>query len=128
MTAWTAEELDHIAAADELELTALRPDGKPRAPVTIWVVGVGGGLYVRSWRGASGRWFRAVKARPEGHIRAGGVDRDVELVAGEKQLEDAVDEASRTKYARYASYVEPMVSPDARATTLELLPRAGEVR
>ena len=40
-------------------------------------------------------------------------------------VNDAVDAAYRTKYRRYAdSYVPPMLSPDARATTLKLVPRS----
>ncbi len=35
----------------------------------------------------------------------------------------AIDHAYQAKYARYArSYVEPMVSPDATAATLRLVP------
>ena len=37
---------------------------------------------------------------------------------------DAIDQAHRTKYGRYAStYVDPMISPGARAATLRLTPR-----
>jgi hypothetical protein len=57
MRDWTAEELDTIGAADELEIAALRPDGI-RPATTIWVVRVGDDLYVRSYRGRAGRWFR----------------------------------------------------------------------
>jgi hypothetical protein len=70
MTSWTGDELDRVGGAEELELAALRPDGRARRPVTIWTVRVGDGLYVRSWRGTSGSWYRAVQARPEGHISA----------------------------------------------------------
>ena len=38
-------------------------------------------------------------------------------------INDQVDTAYRTKYRRYASYVPPMISPEARATTLKLVPR-----
>jgi hypothetical protein len=38
-------------------------------------------------------------------------------------VNDAVDNAYRGKYGRYASYVPPMLAPQARATTLELIPR-----
>jgi hypothetical protein len=40
-------------------------------------------------------------------------------------VNDAVDDAYRAKYRRYPSYVEPMVRPVARATTLELVPSAS---
>ena len=48
MAGWTNEELEKIAAADELELASTRSDGSLRKPVTIWVVRYGDDLYVRS--------------------------------------------------------------------------------
>ena len=123
MATWTPDELDRVGTADELELTVSRPDGTPRAPVAIWVVRAGDDLYVRSWRGAGGGWFRAAEARPEGRISAGGVDKAVRFVGAGDEVNDAVDDAYRTKYARYPDYVGPMVSTDVRATTLKLTPR-----
>ena len=90
----------------------------------IWVVRVGDELYVRSWRGDDGRWYRAARASREGHVSAGGVSKDVALLAADDQVNDAVDAAFREKYGRYTGYVEPMVAPQARATTLRLVPRS----
>jgi hypothetical protein len=124
MTSWTSDELNRIGTADELELVALRPDGTPRRPVTIWVVRDGEDLYVRSWRGRAGSWYRAAQARRVGRISAGGVDRDVVFEDAAADIDAAVDAAYRTKYEHYGdTYVSPMVGPEARATTLKLLPR-----
>jgi hypothetical protein len=125
MAAWSKVELDTIGRADELQLALRRRDGTLRKAVTIWVVRHGDDLYVRSWRGHSSTWFRGVQDRHEGHIRAGGVDMDVTFVDADQDINDAVDAAYRAKYHRYAdSYVLPMIGPDARATTLTLVPRA----
>ena len=123
MTDWTAEELDKIDAADELEIAARRPDGTLRPYTTIWVVRVGDDLYVRSYRGRDGAWFRSVLRQPEGHIRAGGVERDVAFAEAGDAGQDAIDQAYRAKYAsRYArNIVDPIVSPDAAAATLRLV-------
>jgi hypothetical protein len=124
MTTWTSDELSNIAAADELQIAPLRPDGRPRNPVTIWVVRDGDGLYVRSYRGPESSWFRGTQARHEGHIEAGGVDKDVTFVEEtDPAVNDQIDAAYRAKYHGYdASYVDPMVAPPARATTLKLVP------
>ena len=84
----------------------------------------GDDLYVRSVRGRTSGWFRGVQDRREGHISAGDVDKDVAFVEVH-DVDDEVDDAYRSKYGgRYpASYVDPMVSPDVRATTLKLVPR-----
>jgi hypothetical protein len=124
MSAWTNDELDEIAASDELELASARGDGTLRNPVTIWVVRLGDDLYVRSWRGRTSAWFHGVHDRHEGHIRAGGVDEDVLFVEPDDDVNDAIDEAYRAKYRRYPSAtVDPMVAPAARAATIRLVPR-----
>lgn len=123
MTAWTNDELTRIGAADELTIEPVRADGRTANPVPIWVVRAGDELYVRSWRGDDGAWYRAANQRHQGHISAGGVERDVELIDADDAINDAVDAAYRDKYARYPSYVEPMVTAQARATTLRLVPR-----
>jgi hypothetical protein len=124
MTAWTSDELAAIAAADELEIAPLRPEGAQRAPVTIWVVRAGDDLYVRSYRGTGGAWFRDARARGQGRIQAGGIGKDVTF-AGETDpaRNDQIDAAYRSKYRSYGgTYVEPMVSSAARAAPLRLLP------
>jgi hypothetical protein len=125
MTAWTSDELITIGAADELELASLRRDGTLRKPVTIWVVRHGDDLYVRSVNGRTAAWFRGTLVRHEGHIRAGGVERDVTFVEqADPGIADQIDAAYRTKYRRYdARYVDPMVAPAARAATIKLVPR-----
>jgi hypothetical protein len=123
VTTWTSDELSTIGAADELELALLRGDGTLRKGVTIWVVCHGDDLYVRSWRGRSGAWFRAAQARHEGHIRAGGIEKDVTFVEEtDPDINDQIDATYRAKYRRYASYVAPMISPEARTTTIKLVP------
>jgi len=126
MTTWTRDELGKIEAAEELELASVRPDGKLRNPVTIWVVRVGDDLYVRSWKGRTGSWFRASQVRHEGHIQAGGVDKDVTFVAeANDDINDQIDAAYRTKYRRHGGrWVDPMVSAQARAATIKLVPRS----
>ena len=96
-----------------------------RKGVAIWVVRVGDDLYIRSWRGRNGAWFRAAQVRHEGHIQAGGVEKDVTFVEeADPNINDQIDATYRTKYRRYASYVPPMINPQARATTLKLVPRS----
>jgi hypothetical protein len=123
-SAWTADELDRIGAAEELTNAPRRTDGTLLRARPIWVVRVGDQVYVRSWRGADGRWFQTGQRSGEGHISAGGVERDIAYVPAEDDVNDAVDAAYRDKYGRYTGYLEPMLAPQARATTLRLAPRS----
>ena len=123
MTSWTSDELDKIGTAEELQIASLRGDGTLRNPVTIWVVRLGDDLYVRSVNGRSSAWFRGTQVRHEGHIRAGGIHKDVAFVeVSDPDLNEEIDDAYLTKYRRYPQYVAPMVTAQARAATLKLVP------
>lgn len=123
---WTTDELTRIGNAEELQIASLRRDGTLRKPVTIWVVRLGDELYVRSVYGRDSAWFRGVQVRFAGHIRAGGVEKDVTYVeeTGD-ELNDRIDAVYRAKYRRYAaSIIDSIISPTARSATLRLAPRS----
>jgi hypothetical protein len=126
MTTWTHEELDKIGSAEELEIAPLRGKGTVRNPVTIWIVRVGNDLYVRSAYAQRSAWFRAVQVRHGGLVRAGGVEKDVIFMDADAKLNDEIDGAYRNKYRRHgASYVNMMISPEARSATIKLVPRSA---
>lgn len=121
---WSEQELERIGAAPELRISPARGDGSHYPDTPIWVVRVGSELYVRSWRGGAGGWFRAAVESGRAEIEAGRLKREVELVSVGAGVE-GVDESYREKYGARSSYVEPMLRAEARETTLRLLP-AGE--
>lgn len=126
MTTWTSDELNKIGTAEELQIASFRRDGTLQNRVTIWVVRLGDDLYVRSVNGRTAAWFRGAQVRHEGHIRAGGVDKDVIFAEeGAPDINDQIDAAYRTKYRRYAaSIISHIVSPEAQSATIKLVPRA----
>lgn len=125
MTPWTNNELNRIGAAEELQIASMRSDDTLRKPVTIWVVRIGDNLYVRSVNGRTSGWYRGVQTRHKGHIRAGGVDKDVTFVEDDNpNINEQIDVAYRTKYRRYAaSIVNTTLTSEARAATIKLVPR-----
>ena len=124
MTEWTSDQLDKVGRAEELQVAPIRRDGTLQKPVTIWVVRHGDDLYVRSVRGRKGHWFQGTQERHEGRIRAGSVRQDVTFVDAGRDIDDEVDAAYRTKYRRYAgSVLNSVLTPDARRTTIKLVPR-----
>jgi len=126
MTAWTPDELSRIEHADELRIAPEDAKGALRAATTVWVVRDGDALYVRSYRGRGGTWFRNATARHLGRVSAGGVTKDVTFdeKKDDRALAERLDAAYRAKYGHYsAEYVDPMMADRARAATLQLLPR-----
>ncbi len=125
MTTWTSDELNKIGKAEELQIASLRSEGTLRNPVTIWVVRVGDDLYVRSVNGRTSAWFRGMQARHEGHVRAGGVNKDVTFVEEpDRGINGQIDAAYASKYRRYAaSIISHINGAEARAATIKLVPR-----
>jgi hypothetical protein len=126
MISWTSNELNKIGTAEELQIASLKQDGTLRKPVTIWVVRLGDDLYVRSVNGRTGAWFRGTQVRHEGHIQAGGIDKDVAFVDAEPAIYDQIDAVYRTKYRRYtANIVGSILTPEAKSSTIKLVPRSS---
>ncbi len=80
MEGWKTDDLALIGDTDEIEVAA-HASGQLTKPVPIWVVRVNDNLYVRSYRGHAGAWFRAAQASGQGRIWAGDEARDVAFVA-----------------------------------------------
>lgn len=125
MISWTSDELTKIGEADDPD----RHRGAQRAVAPerceFQLVRLGDDLYVRSVNGRAAAWFRGTQVRHEGHIRADGVDKDVTFVDGDHTLDDELDASYRAKYRRYAAnIVDSVLSPEARAATIKLVPRS----
>jgi hypothetical protein len=125
MTQWASDQLDLIGRTEELQIASTRRDGTLRKPVTVWVARHGDDLYVRSVNGRTAQWFRGTQERHEGRIRAGGVQQDVTFVDADHDIDDEVDAGYRAKYRRYAgSILNSVLTPEARSTTIKLVPRS----
>jgi hypothetical protein len=124
MMQWASDQLDKIGRAEEVQIASVRRDGTLTRPVTVWVVRHGDDLYMRSVRGSGGHWFRGTQERHEGRIRSGGAEQDVTFVDAGHDIDDEVDAAYRAKYRRYAGKIlDSVLTPEARSTTLKLVPR-----
>jgi len=125
MATWTNNDLTNIGDAEEVQIAALRGDGTLRPPVTIWLVRAGDDLFVRSVNGPTAAWYRGTQVRHEGRIWSRGVAHDVTFVDADHGSDEQLDAAYRAKYQRYAKHiVDSIVSPQARAATLKIVPRS----
>jgi hypothetical protein len=127
--AWSPDELERIGRAEELQIAAKRADGTLGREVPIWVVRAGGQVYVRTWYRRDSGWFGHVVESRRARVRVPGLEADIaieDLGDDEGELRASIDAAYRGKYGRYGeTTVERMVTDDAAATTLRLVPRPG---
>ncbi|MGH3626260.1 MAG: DUF2255 family protein [Sciscionella sp.] len=120
--AWTRSDLSRFGDTEEIDLST-RPDGSLRRFGPIWVVAVGSALYVRSYRGTSGAWYRHATEHRTGVIRIPGYQVNVAITAADQQVREQVDAAYRAKYGRYGTtYLRQMLAEQAVATALRLDP------
>jgi hypothetical protein len=126
---WSAEELERIGAAEELQIAARRADGSLRRAVPVWVVHAGGQAYVRTWYRRDNGWFRHVLESGRARIQVAGLEADVaveDVGRVEGELRASVDAAYRAKYGRYGeATVSRMVTDDAADSTLRLIREQG---
>jgi hypothetical protein len=113
--------IDRLDAAIEVDAQTPRRDGSTSSR-PIWVVVSDGDAYVRSYRGASGAWYR--RARADGELTL-VVDGDEVHATAEPVDDDGVNgrvsDAYRDKYgARSPGPTETMVGDEVSQTTLRL--------
>ena len=121
MSAWSETDLATIGEADEIEVAPDRAD-RTRGPwVPIWVVRVGDELYVRSFRGPTGSWYR--RAREPGTAGSGSPAPNGPSCSPPPIRPPGLRSTMPTaaKYGRYgSSYITPMTSDSVAGTTLRL--------
>jgi hypothetical protein len=113
--------IESLDAAIEVEAQTPRRDGSTSSR-PIWVVVSDGDAYVRSYRGASGAWYRRAKADGALTLVVDGtkVNATVQPVV-DNEVNRRVSDAYREKYsARSPGPTETMVDDDVSATTLRL--------
>ena len=121
MSDWAEEDLQAIATSDDLHVSPFRADGTTYGtPTWIWSVVVGDELYVRACNGTASRWYVAAAEQRAGRIRAGGGQYEVGFTpVDDEAVNDAVDEAYRSKYAG-SQYLPPMLTEKTRAATVRI--------
>ena len=109
---------------EEVYIETRRGEDAPEHRTIIWVVVTGGEVFVRSVRGAEGRWYREISSNPEGALHVEDNRIPVRAApANEESTVVAVSDAIRSKYEETSP--EPtrwMLRPEVLPTTLKLSP------
>jgi hypothetical protein len=122
VSTWSHADAQAVAAPEEVEVITARRDGSLRRPMTIWIVGVGDRVFIRSTNGRSADWFRGALATGTGQVVAAGTAHRVRFVEADESALDAVDAAYRAKYGSYRSIVDHLNGAGPRAATLQVIP------
>lgn len=122
-TAFDAEILARLDAAQEIAIETRRASGAPRRTV-IWIMVDGSNVYVRSVRGQDGRWYQDLLARPDGAVH---IDSDripiSALAAGDPFTVSRVSDLIEAKYgSRHRASTVAMLRAHTLPTTLRLQP------
>src|SRR6266550_4392184 len=106
MTNFDADTLPELR---DLQEVAIRTEKHPKSAVVIWVVVADDEVFVRSWRGAEGRWYRDLAAGGPATLEFAGRRLAVQALPASDQA--AVARASREYLRKYqpSSYAQQMV-------------------
>ena len=124
--AWNPAVRAALADALEVDVTPIDADGTRRASRTVWSIGVGDELFLRSWKGRGAVWFQDALATGQGElaVTGGGASQLVtfEEVDAAAPVQEQISATFLTKYAadRYAG---TMNEQGPLESTLRLLPR-----
>ena len=120
MANFDADTLDELRAVQEV---AIRTEKHPNSAVVIWVVVADNEVFVRSWRGAKGRWYRDLAAGGPATLEFAGRRLAVQaLPASDPKSVARTNREFLRKYQR-SSHAQEMVRSDTLPTTLRLEPR-----
>jgi hypothetical protein len=102
---------------------AIRTTKHPKSSITIWVVVSGTDIFVRSVRGAKGRWYRDLADGGPATLEFNGEQLAVQAVSATDT--GSIERASQEFLSKYRSspYAASIVRPDVLETTLRLDPQ-----
>ncbi len=116
-----ADLLERIAREEEVDIETWSAAGEPHRTI-VWVVVHDAKVYVRSYRGERGRWYREIRTEPHGTLIVAGERVPVQAVpAGDEESIAACSATLERKYADDPA-LRAMLHPDVLGTTLRLDP------
>jgi len=115
------DDLQRLAAAEEVEIETQAPDG-PVHRTIIWVVVDDTEVFVRSVRGHPARWFREASANPAVALHVDGRRLPVTAIpATDPDSIDRINAALTAKYTGIEGY-DSMFEPHALPANYRLEP------
>jgi hypothetical protein len=119
--AFSRQDLDLLAATEEVRIETTRPDGTTRTTI-IWVMTDGDGVFVRSVRGDRGYWYQRAVEHPGVALHIDG--RRIAATAVPARDEDSIARCSAAIQRKYAGVPgeKSMLAAKTLRTTMRLEP------
>ena len=116
-------DADTLRELRDLQESKIRTEKHPESAVVIWVVVADNEVFVRSWRGTEGRWYRDLA--PGGPAMLEFAGRNLGVAAIRADDPAAIARASQEFLRKYQPdpHAQEMVRSEILPTTLRLEPR-----
>jgi hypothetical protein len=116
-------DADTLRELHDVRELRIRSEKHPKTAVVIWIVVADDEVFVRSWLGAKGRWYRDLLAGGPATLEFAG--RRLEVQAFPAKDDASVARASAEFLRKYqpSSHAREMVRSEILSTTLRLEPR-----
>jgi hypothetical protein len=116
-------DADTLRALRDLQEVVIRTEKHPKSAVVIWVAVADDEVFVRSWRGTKGRWYRDLAAGGPATLEFAGRRLAVQAIPASDPA--AVAQANREYLRKYqpSTHAQEMVRSEVLPTTLRLEPR-----
>jgi hypothetical protein len=119
--AFEQSDLAAMAAAEEVDIETRAATGETHRTI-IWIVVRDGEVYIRSYRGDRGRWYREATADPEVAIHVDGRRVAARAVAATDPASVAACSAGLAEKYEGDPATPAMLADAVLATTLRLVP------
>lgn len=120
MADFDADTLQRLRDVRELKI---RTGRHPKTAVVIWIVVADDAVFVRSWLGDKGRWFRDLAAGGPATLEFAGGRLEVQAFTAGDAASIARASAEFLRKYQPSTHAQEMVRPEILATTLRLDPR-----
>jgi len=123
ITAMANFDADTLRELRDVQELRIRTEKHPKTAVVIWIVVPGDEVFVRSWLGARGRWYRDLATGGPATLEFPG--RRIEVHAFPASDDASIARASAEFLRKYEpnSHAREMVRSEILSTTMRVEPR-----
>jgi hypothetical protein len=116
-------DADTLGELRDLQEVFIRTEKHPKSAIVIWVAVDDNEVFVRSWLGTKGRWYKDLAAGGPATLEFAGRRLAVQAIPASDP--DTVARTSREILRKYrrSSHAQEMVRSDILPTTMRLEPR-----